>query len=60
MSPMSDQPLTLGVLAQFHREIFVPDVERIVRESEFRLRDQMQTFRDEIIQRLDGPSVLPE
>jgi len=33
MSPMSDQPLTLAVLAQFHREIILPDVRRIVHEA---------------------------
>jgi hypothetical protein len=27
---MSDQPVTLAILAQFHREVFLPDFERIV------------------------------
>ena len=56
-SPMSDQPLTVGALAtalaQFHRDIFLPDIERVVRDSEFRLRNEMQTFHDEIVHRLD-------
>jgi len=52
MSPMSDQPLTLGVLAQFHRDIIVPDIQRIVSESESRLRNEMRTFHDEILHRL--------
>jgi hypothetical protein len=50
---MSDQPITLAVLAQFHREIFLPDFERVVRESEFRLRNEMQTSHDEIVDGLD-------
>lgn len=57
MSPMSDQPVTLGVLttalAQFHREIVFPDVQRIVNDavsaSERRLRGQI----DGILQKLD-------
>ena len=53
MSPMSEQPLTVGAfataLAQFHREIVLPDLERVVRESEFRLRNEMQTFHGEIL-----------
>src|SRR5688500_638780 len=56
MSPMSDQPLTLGVLAQalveFHRDVIAPDMQRIVRDSESRLRNEMQTFHDEILHRL--------
>ena len=30
---MSDQPVTLAILAQFHREVFLPDFERIVDEA---------------------------
>ena len=30
MSAMSDQPVTLSVLAQFHREVILPDIERVV------------------------------
>jgi hypothetical protein len=45
---MSDQPITLAVLARFHREVIVPDIQRIVDEavsgSEARLRDEMQGF----------------
>src|SRR5688572_10986482 len=56
MSPMSDQPLTVGLLAttlaEFHREVIVPDIQRIVRESESRLRNDMQGFHDEILHRL--------
>jgi predicted nucleic acid-binding Zn-ribbon protein len=28
MNPMSDQPITLAVLAQFHRDVVVPDMHR--------------------------------
>ena len=27
---MSDQPLTMAVLAQFHRDVILPDIERVV------------------------------
>jgi predicted nucleic acid-binding Zn-ribbon protein len=30
MSAMSDPPVTLSVLAQFHRDVILPDVERVV------------------------------
>ena len=33
MTSMSDQPVTLAILAQFHREVFLPDFERIVDEA---------------------------
>ena len=42
---MSDQPLTLSVLAKFHREVIAPDIERIVGDavsgSEKRLSDEI-------------------
>lgn len=53
MSPMSDQPLTLVVLAEFHHQVFLPDMERLVGESERRLRDVMYGLHDVVIQRLD-------
>jgi hypothetical protein len=37
MSAMSDQPLTLAVLAQFHRDVILPDVERVVGAVESRM-----------------------
>ena len=33
MSPMSDQPITLAVLAKFHHDVIVPDIQRVVREE---------------------------
>ena len=44
-------------LTKFHREIVLPDIERIVGNavegSERRLRDEMQTGFDALAQRLD-------
>jgi predicted nucleic acid-binding Zn-ribbon protein len=54
---MSDQPLTLAVLAQFHRQVILPDIERIVSSAvdgaEGRLRDEMHTLHDFVLKRLD-------
>ena len=36
----------IPVLTRFHREIVVPDIERIVAGSEQRLRDEMHTLFD--------------
>jgi hypothetical protein len=41
------------VLTRFHREVFVPDFERIVGETEVRLRDEMHAGFDALCQRLD-------
>jgi predicted nucleic acid-binding Zn-ribbon protein len=41
------------VLTKFHREIVVPDIERIVGETERRLRDEMHAGFDALSQRLD-------
>ncbi len=49
---MSDQPLTLKMLAEFHREIMVPDIRRIVAETESRLLNRMLSFEDSILKRL--------
>jgi predicted nucleic acid-binding Zn-ribbon protein len=50
---MSDQPLTLAALAQFHRQVIVPDIERIVAASEQRVREQVHGFQDLVLKRLD-------
>jgi len=54
---MSDQPLTLIVLAQFHRQVILPDVERTLGQavagSERRLRDEIRTLQDAVLKRLD-------
>jgi len=53
---MSEQPITLAVLAKFHREVIVPDIQRIVGDvvsgSEGRLRNEMQGFHDSILKKL--------
>jgi hypothetical protein len=46
---MSDQPLTLAVLAQFHRQVILPDIERIVAATEHRLRDEMHVLQDFVL-----------
>jgi len=47
----------LPILTRFHREIVLPDIERIVGNvvegAERRLRDEMQTAFDALAQRLD-------
>jgi chromosome segregation ATPase len=53
MSTMSDQPLTLAVLAQFHRDVLTPEIERIVQASERRLRDEMHTLHDATLVRFE-------
>jgi predicted nucleic acid-binding Zn-ribbon protein len=50
---MSDQPLTLAVLAQFHRQVILPDIERIVAATEHRLRDEVHVLQDFVLKRLD-------
>ncbi len=50
---MPDDPITLATLTQFHREVLLPDVQRIVAESEHRLRDEMHAGFDAVYQRLD-------
>jgi hypothetical protein len=58
---MSDGPLTVGALdgalAKFHREVLLPDIQRVVGEameaSERRLRDEMQAFHDLLVVKLD-------
>jgi hypothetical protein len=52
-----DRPVTLSVLEKFHREVILPDIERVVRSAiegaERRLRDEMHTLFDGLAQRLD-------
>ena len=43
----------IPILTKFHREIVVPDIERIVGASERRLRDEVHTVFDALAQRLD-------
>jgi chromosome segregation ATPase len=54
---MGDEPITYSTLIRFHREVLLPDVERIIGGAiegvETRLRDEMQTGFDTLAQRLD-------
>lgn len=54
---MPDQPLTLIVLAQFHRQVILTDVERIARraaaDAERLLGDQIREVQDAVLKRLD-------
>jgi len=50
---MGDEPVTFSTLLRFHREILVPEVERIIGVTEQRLRHEMQTGFDALAQRLD-------
>ena len=53
MPPLSDQPLTLGALAEFlprfHREVILPDIQRVAAESERRLVDQIERLWDALL-----------
>jgi hypothetical protein len=54
---MPDQPLTLIVLAQFHRQVILTDVENIARravaDAERLLGDQIREVQDAVLKRLD-------
>ena len=43
----------IPVLTRFHREIVVPDIERIVAASERRLRDDMHTLFDSLSRQIE-------
>jgi chromosome segregation ATPase len=49
---MSDQPLTLGVLAEFHRAVILPDVQRVVQELVTASERRMMTHIDGLAHRL--------
>jgi len=51
---MSDPSIPLSMLTQFHRDVVVPDIERIVGASERRLRDETRTLHDGSLVRLEG------
>jgi len=50
---MSDQPLTLAALAQFHRQVIVPDIERIVGAAIGDLRLEINGHFDVVYARFD-------
>ena len=43
----------IPILTEFHRQIVLPEIERIVTASETRLRDEMNARLDAIYQRFD-------
>jgi chromosome segregation ATPase len=53
MSAMSDQPLTVAALAEFHRQVVLPDMERLIGESERRLHNEMHGLQGAVIHRLE-------
>jgi len=54
---MSEQPITWSVLMRFHREVFLPDLERIVVDgvggAERHLRDEMHVLHDSLLVRFE-------
>jgi predicted nucleic acid-binding Zn-ribbon protein len=50
---MSDAPLTLAVLAKFHQDVFLPDVQRIVGEAVGSLERRIDAKFDSVYQRFD-------
>jgi len=53
MSPMSDQSVTLATLAKFHREVILPDIERVVERLTKPRFDQIDGHFDAIFHKLD-------
>jgi len=54
---MSDPSIPLSTLMEFHRDVVVPDIERIVGASERRLREEMHMLHDGSLVRLEGLEV---
>jgi predicted nucleic acid-binding Zn-ribbon protein len=50
---MPDDPITLATLTQFHREVLLPDMQRLLVESEQRIQLRMDAQLDAIYQRFD-------
>ncbi len=50
---MPDDPITLATLTQFHREVLLPDMQRLMAESEQRTQLRMDTQFDAVYQRFD-------
>ena len=54
---MAEEPVTVSTLtttlAKFHRELILPDIERVVGESEERITRRFNAHFDQIYQRLD-------
>jgi predicted nucleic acid-binding Zn-ribbon protein len=50
---MPDDPITLATLTQFHREVLLPDMQRLIAESEQRIGLRMDAQLDAIYQRFE-------
>jgi hypothetical protein len=50
---MAGEPLTFETLVRYHREVLLPDVQRIVGDAVGGLRDEMHTLFDAQAQRFD-------
>ena len=50
---MPDDPITLATLTQFHREMLLPDMQRLIAESEQRIQLRMDAQLDAIYRRFD-------
>ncbi len=50
---MGEEPLTIAALARFHREILLPDMERMVANAVGGLRTEFAGHFDEIYKRFD-------
>jgi len=50
---MPDDPITLATLTQFHRAVLLPDMQRLIAESEQRIELRMDAQLDAIYQRFD-------
>ncbi len=50
---MPDDPITLATLTQFHREVYFPDMQRLVAETEQRIQLRMDAQFDAVYQRFD-------
>ncbi len=54
---MPEDPITLNALMQYHREVLLPDVKRLLSDSaeslEQRLRDEMHAGFDALVRRID-------
>ncbi len=51
---MPDDPITLATLTQFHREVMLPDVQRIVGEAVGELRREFGARFDEVNRHFDS------
>jgi hypothetical protein len=54
MSPMSDQPVTMAVLTRFHRDVLLPDVERVVERVVGALEQRMDARFDAVYGHFDA------